>query len=203
MLEFFKGTVTPKDWAAVGGIVGFTVVLVAAFYFLMLSPQKEHYAELEAQDQQLLANLSTARETEKNIDVLRAEAGKIAKLVEEFEQRLPDSQEIPMLLKQFEGFANDIGLQVELSMMPTITDEKKETIPYMVTAKGSFHQIVMFMNRLERFQRYLKISGVTIGEEKEGVSQATFTLSTFRIIQQADKANQTAKAGSAAGGKKS
>ena len=201
MLEFFKGTVTPKDWVAVGGIVGLTVALMVGFYFFLLAPQKEHLIELQAQDEQLVTNLSTARETEKNIEALRAEAGKISKLVKEFEQRLPESQEIPMLLKQFEGFANEINLQVELSMMPTITDEKKETIPYLVTAKGSFHQIVMFMNRLERFQRYLKISGITIGEEKEGVSQATFTLSTFRIIQQADKTGTTGKP--AAGGTKS
>jgi Tfp pilus assembly protein PilO len=74
-------------------------------------------------------------------------------------------------------------LRVELSQMPRVTDERKETIPYSVTARGNFHQIIQFINRLERFQRYLKVSDLNIGKEDEGVAQASFTLSTYRFIQ--------------------
>jgi Tfp pilus assembly protein PilO len=104
-------------------------------------------------------------------------------LVTQFQERLPESREIPTLLKQFEGFAGEIGLRVELSQMQRVTDARKETIPYSVVARGDFSQIVRFINRLERFQRYLKVSDLNIGKEEAGVAEATFTLSTYRFIE--------------------
>jgi Tfp pilus assembly protein PilO len=74
------------------------------------------------------------------------------------------------------------------------TDSSKETIPYKVTARGTFHQIVSFINRLERDDRYLAISDLDIKEEQAGVSEATFTLSTFRFLKSSE-APQTAQAG--------
>lgn len=183
MMDFLKGTVTPKDWIAVGIILGITAALCAAFYFVLYAQQKAQLQEIVAADAVVVNDLALARETEKNIDSLRTEAAKMQELTTQFEQRLPESREIPTLLKQFEGFAGEIGLRVELSQLPRITDEKKETIPYNVVAKGNFHQIVSFINRLERFQRYLKISELNIGKEEDGIAQASFTLSTFRFIQ--------------------
>ena len=83
---------------------------------------------------------------------------------------------------------------VELKNLPRIPSARRETIPYFVTAKGNFHQIVSFINKLERFQRYLKISDLKIGKEEDGVADATFTLSTFRFIQPTEP--ETAKAAS-------
>ncbi len=183
MMELLKGTVTPRDWLNVAGIVAFTAVLGAAFVFLIYNPQRDSLAQITAEDNQVLANLNVARDTKRNIESLRAEAAKMQELVKQFEARLPESREIPTLLKQFEGFAGEIGLRVELSQLPRLTDEHKETIPYSVTARGNFHQIVQFINRLERFQRYLKVSDLNIGKEDEGIAQASFTLSTYRFIQ--------------------
>jgi Tfp pilus assembly protein PilO len=135
------------------------------------------------------ADLNVAKEAERNINALRAEASKMQELVTQFQERLPESTEIPTLLKQFEGFAGEIGLRVELSQMQRVTDAHKETIPYSVVARGNFGQIVRFINRLERFQRYLKVSDLNIGKEKEGIAEATFTLSTFRFIEPSESAS--------------
>ncbi len=183
MMEYLKGAVTPKDWATAGGIVGLAVLLCVVFYFLIYNSQVKELGRVTAQDRQVQESLRVALETQKNIGALRAEAAKMQELVSQFEERLPESREIPTLLKQFEGFAGEIGLQVELSQLPPVTDARKQTIPYTVKARGSFHQIVSFINRLERFQRYLKVSDLNIGKEESGIAEASFTLSTFRFIQ--------------------
>jgi type IV pilus assembly protein PilO len=183
MTELFRGTVTRQDWAIVGGIVGFAAALCVVYALLVYRPEQIALEQVIATDEQVQADLKVARETERNIDGLRAEAAKMQELVSQFEQRLPESREIPTLLKQFEGFAGEIGLRVELSQLPRVTDAHKETIPYSVVARGNFHQIASFINRLERFQRYLKVSELNIGKEEGGVAEAQFTLSTFRFIQ--------------------
>jgi Tfp pilus assembly protein PilO len=194
MMEFFKGTVTRQDWAVCGGVVALCVVFFAVFLFLVHGPQEARLQEIIAQDQQVLNDLKTAQNTQENIEGLRADAAKMQELVTQFEQRLPESREIPTLLKQFEGFAGEIGLRVELSQLPRVTDARKETIPYTVVARGNFHQIVSFINRLERFQRYLKVSDLSFGKQEEGVAEATFTLSTYRILQPSEAGAKPAEA---------
>ena len=183
MMELFKGTVTSRDWAAVGVILGVTVVVCAGFYFFGYAALQKELDQTIAEDQRVQADLKVARETQRNIEGLRAEAQKMEDMVGQFEERLPESREIPALLQKFEGLAREIGLRVKLVTLPRVTDDRKETIPFTVIAWGNFDKIARFINRLERFQRYLKVSDLSIGEEEEGVSEASFTLSTYRFIE--------------------
>jgi len=188
MLEFFKGTVTPKDWAFVGVVLGATGLICAAFYFAVYKGQQERLIAVVAELEDTTAELKAARETQTKFDEFKKEAEKAEKLVQLFEQRLPEEREIPRLLQQFEGKAKELGLSVELTQLPTKTDLNKETIPYEVVARGDFHEIVQFINLMERDQRYLKVSNLDIGEEIAGISEASFHLSTFRFIQRAEDA---------------
>ena len=200
MIDFFKGKITPKDWAVCGGIVAVTALLCGLFWVFVHAKQQETILATTKQLNEIKRDLQNARESAKNIDQLREEAQKWEKLIVSFEERLPEEREIPVLLQKFESMGDQVGLRVELSQLPTIQDERKETIPYKVVARGSFHQIANFINLLERDKRYLKVSDLDIGEEEVGVAEATFTLSTFRFFQKSVSA--TAEPAAAAQGAK-
>lgn len=189
MLDFFKGTVTAKDWAFVGAVLGITGLLCAGFYFAVHKAQQTKLDAALVTLEDTTRELREARETKAKFAEFKIEAEKATKLVEMFEERLPEEREIPRLLEQFEKKGDDLGLSVELTQLPTMTDTNKETIPYEIVARGDFHEIVQFINLLERDQRYLKVSNLDIGEEIAGVSEATFQLSTFRFIQRTDTAS--------------
>lgn len=188
MLELLKGKVTPPDWAFVGVMVVVTCVLCAAYYLFMYSPGQSRIEELTAENRTIEADIREAEAIEAGIEQLRRESDQFDLLVTQFEQRLPQQREIPQLLSQFEALAADVGLEVELQQMAVQRDARKETIPYSVVAFGNFHQIASFINRLERFERYLKVSNLRIEEEAALVSRASFTLSTFRFLEPAPTA---------------
>lgn len=194
MIEFFKGTVTPKDILFVAVVLSIAGLLCVGFYFGLYTKQQAVLLEVNAEREVVQKDLREAREIAANIDALRDEATKMEQLVELFEKRLPDEREIPMLLRRFEGLGQRAGLRVQLSQMPTSADATKETIPYKVTAEGTFHQILHFINLLERDERYLKVSDLDIGEEKASASRATFTLSTFRFLQPSTRTAQATAA---------
>ncbi len=183
MRDFLKGTVTPKDWAFVAVVLSITGILCVLYFFLFHKPSVEELDGMQIHLTELQGDLQRARETNENIDALREEANKMETLVDLFEDRLPERREIPSLLAKFEGLGDNIGLRVELTQLPTSMDASKETIPYQARVRGNFHQIVTFINLLERDERYLKISDIDVREENIGVSEATFTLSTFRFVQ--------------------
>lgn len=183
MMDVLKGTVTPKDWMAVGVILGVTLLLCAVFYFMVFQGQVDKLDTRKATLRQQEQQLTQARQLAKDIDALRQETAKIQQLVDEFEKRLPSQREIAALLTQFERIANEVGVDVELESKRRTRDTRKETIPYGIKARGTFHQIASFINRLERFERYLKVSDIKVGKEEARVCEATFTLSTFTFIQ--------------------
>jgi len=183
MNDFLKGVVTPKDWATNAGILAVTAAIVVAFYFMFHSGQRSQLAVVLADVQQVSTDLTEAQRINAEIGGLREETEKIEKLVSDFEERLPSHREIPTLLREFETMANEESIDVELSPMARSEDGRKETIPYSIAAHGSFHQVASFINRLERFKRYLKVSDLTIGPTEKGVTTARFTLNTYRFIQ--------------------
>lgn len=183
MMEFFKGTVTPKDWAFVGVVLAITGVLAGAFYFGVHTKQQEKLVVAQDELKKAQDALKEAVRISLEYDEFKAQAEIAENLVQVFEERLPEEREIPKLIEQFEAKATELGLSVELAQLPTKTDPNKETIPYEIIARGGFHDVVQFINLLERDRRYLKVSNLDIGEEVAGISEASFHLSTFRFIQ--------------------
>lgn len=184
MIGFLKGTVTPKDWMFVGVILGLTALLCAVFYFLVYQPELQRLDQTRKELADAQTELANRKQLAANIDALRADTAQIRELVSDFEERLPSEREIATLLTQFEDIAGDVGgLDVQMRAQIARPEGAKLTIPYRIVVRGSFHDITEFINRLERFKRYLKVSELQVGPEKDGVSEAEFTLSTYTFVE--------------------
>lgn len=181
-----KGKITRQDWAFVGIVLGLTGLLFVAFYFFGYTKLQNEIKAGESEYTRLTKELKEAHELTDGIEELRLEAQEMNHLVEAFEDRLPEERKIPALLARFEKLGNEMGLRVQLSSMPTrkTLNSDMEVIPYKAITEGQFHQIVSFINMLERDERYLKISDLDMDEEIEGISKATFVLSTFRFLNE-------------------
>ncbi len=185
MIDMLKGTVTSKDWMFVGVVLGLTLVVCAVFFFFVYQPELERLDTTKSQLNQARQERSRAQELAANIHTLRAETAQITKLVTEFEERLPSEREIAILLTQFEDIAGDVGgLDLEMRPQTPRTEGTKLTIPYRIVVRGNYHRIAEFVNRLERFRRYLKVSDLRIERQRDGVTEAEFTLSTYTFVEQ-------------------
>ena len=185
MIDFLKGTVTPKDWIALAGILGAAAALAAVYFFVIYSGQQERLAAIAAENELIVKDLTKARETNEAIERLRDDTKAIELLVKDFEERLPSDRELVSLFREVETMAIKEGLRPTFTSLPPMRDaqNRKETIPYKVTVLGGYHQIAGYLNSLERYRRYLKITDIAIGASEEGLSEATFKLNTFRFIK--------------------
>lgn len=183
MNDFLSGTVTPRDWVFSIGIVGLAAVVAAVFYIFVHQSQMEELSAIQAKDEIVVADLDKAQQIAARIDDLRSNMRKTEALVAQFEERLPSRHELPTLLTKFEQMAYDEGLDIELSSLSRSRDERKETIPYRIIARGQFHQIMSFINSLERFERYLKITDLQIHPvEFDRSNEVEFTMNTYRFL---------------------
>lgn len=184
MMDFLRGKVTAQDWIAVAVILGIAGALIAVFTMVINKSQLEELQAARQLENDNRVKLESAKQIAAEIDGLREEVERIEVLVRDFERRLPTSRELRILVGEIENMANESDLVITVNNEKSLRDARKETIPYSVTAYGSFHQIVTFINLLERYERYVKVSELHIEEEKDGISRADFTLSTFVFIEQ-------------------
>lgn len=183
MIDFLKGKVTPKDWVAIALFMGVTAALVAAFYLLVYKEQQTLITSKLETNAKVQADLDKAREIDANIESYENETAEIRKLVQEFEDRLPSKREITSLLRDFEELASAEDVKIATSPLRRNIQGMKETIPYKIEATGSYHQVARFINRLERFRRYLKITDLEMTPNVDGVTTFKFTLNTYRFLQ--------------------
>ena len=186
MLDMLKGKVTKQDWVYVGSIMAVTVIIAGALYYFLILAEQNRITARKQQLDSISKELESALKIKENITSLRDEKVLMAQLFDDFQKRLPEEREIPNLLQRFEKMGGEIGLRLEMVPADTRADGRIETIPFRVKAKGPFHQVVAFINLLESDERYLKVSDIDIGEEKVGVSEANFMLSTFRFLPDKD-----------------
>lgn len=184
-MDLLKGAITLVDWIWFLALAGAAIALGFAFTFIVHQDQLERLDTIATENQQVVSDLTFARQQEADIEELRQQTREIQLIVRDFEDRLPPSREIPRLAENFEQIAGEEEVLVdELRSLPRTRDEKKETIPYQVVVLGNYHQVVSFINRLERFKRYLKIEDVEIRLDKDSaLSRASFTLSTYAFIK--------------------
>ena len=95
MLEFFKGTVTPKDWAFVGVVLAIAALLGAGFYFGVYKKQNERLAVIQEELKTTEAELKEAVAISQTYEEFKQQAETAEKLVQVFEERLPEEREIP------------------------------------------------------------------------------------------------------------
>lgn len=150
-------------------------ILGAAFYFLSAAPtmkaidtyQKEYSA------------------TEKKLDVAKKKAAQLVKLqnerkMKEFEFRkvmraLPETKELPALVTSISQAGQDTGIEL-ISVTPMVEGNKGfyGEIPININFKGSYHNTVVFFDKLTSLNRIVNIRNIDMkADPKDSNAEAT------------------------------
>jgi type IV pilus assembly protein PilO len=185
MSGLFEPVITKKDWITVGSIVVGLVVVALVVAVFVYQPQRKELARLDGEIAAQEQELDALRETAAKKEELEARLKEIQQVVERFEAKLPTRKEIPKLFRKFQLAAGDANVVVEsIEKLDEIKKPPRIDIPYQWTVSGSYHQIATFINTLETGERFVKITDVHIGEQKRGVSEAEFKLTTFLFVEE-------------------
>lgn len=187
-MDFLKGKMTPKDWVAFAGMLGLIAALFSAYYFMVHNKKLIEIADVKIANDQVEANLRQAIIISNKIQSTRDETKRIENLVYSFESKLPSKSEIHQLFETVEEMADEEAVAIEIEPLRQDRDENKETIPYQIIAKGNFHNVATFINRLERYERFLKVSDLKMEpyDIKNGDSTFKFKMNTYRFLQTMD-----------------
>jgi len=175
-------------------IYGLLILLsVALYYFLLHLPGSDSIVEkqtkidtLEAEKVKLLATL-------KGRAALKAEIEKTEAQFKEVTKQLPESKEIPDLLRQVSNMGRDSGLEITLfRQQGENIKELYADVPVEMAVRGGYHQLALFFEKVRKLDRIVNISdiGMKNPQMREGRLQveASFSATTYRFLTAEEQA---------------
>jgi type IV pilus assembly protein PilO len=171
----------PKWQKMVLGLAG-VVVLVAATYFLLISPIEVRISALRAQRESLQRELMESRRIVADIARFRREIAELEKNIEVIKEKLPNEKEMPTLYRTLSDAAYQAGLGVALFQPrePKVTEYFNE-IPITLNAEGGYHQLGDFYERVAAFPRVVNVVDWRLTGLSKGRTsiKADLTLATY------------------------
>lgn len=169
-----------------------SIILIAAFVFLVILPKTEEIDALNLKITKLDAEIADGEEKVKRLDELIAENKVLKEKLATLRKQLPEEKEVSELLKQISELGLKSGLEIMLwKPEPRKTDPEGlyVEIPVKVEVMTGYHQLGAFFSHISRLQRLVNISDIKLDVKSEarGTARiyARFTARTFASAEPA------------------
>ena len=173
-----------RQWSLLSALA--VVGVLAAGWFLLVSPQKSHAKDLKTQalaqqtsTAQVQAQLQQLKEQQKNEPAQQRKLMQIA-------TQVPDNPQLPALIRELSAAAHKSGVSL-VSLAPGqpapvtaagATSAPLAQIPLAIQVTGSYFNIESFFRSVEHLDRAMLVGGFTMSPGAAGASTKTTTGAT-------------------------
>lgn len=149
------------------GLVTFALI-GGSYYFFIFMPKHKNLKNLKTRYQTRLNKLAVDKKRASQIVVWEK---KMARIQDEFNtvmKTLPEKRELPSLLADISKAGSDAGLDFHLFRPEAeLSKDFYKEIPVSIKVAGTYHQMIDFFFQIERLNRIVNISDVSIKKDKE------------------------------------
>ena len=160
---FFENIEKIKIQVRIVIFVGTIVLMTALFLYFSYFPKAEEIDRTEQQIAGLEAKLNRAKARAARLDEFEAQKAKVDAQFAEALKLLPDSKEIPSLLRTISQLGADAGLEWR------VFSQGKETsrdfymeISHTLEVSGPYHNVAVFFDKVGRMERIVNILNVSM-----------------------------------------
>ena len=194
-MERLEGISSLYRWLA---IPVFVLLLAVLYWYFLYQPYSEEMAALQERITSKRQTVEKYQKIAAQLETFRTQVSELEARLHALLRELPESREIPGMIRQISDLGVRTGLQI--SLIKPMLEQRKEfyaEIPIQVRVKGQYHAVGRFIDDLVHLERIISVSGIQI----EATSQETQCLATtFRFLDEAE-VNEAA-ASAKKGGKK-
>jgi type IV pilus assembly protein PilO len=178
-------------------VAALPILLAVGYWYFLYSPAAEEIATLDQQ-------ISRQRKTLTDYQKVAANYDSFQKLVEELEGKLkealaqlPDSKEIPDLIRQVSDLLVRSNLEITLLRpQPEQVHEYYADVPITLRMVGAYHSLGQFFDQLARLPRIISISKIQFdGRTKENETniEAECLATTYRFLDEGEAGDPAEK----------
>jgi len=194
-MERLEGIPSLYRWLA---IPVFVLLLAVLDWYFLYQPYSEEMAALQERITSKRQTVEKYQKIAAQLETFRTQVSELEARLHALLRELPESREIPGMIRQISDLGVRTGLQISLiKPMLELRKEFYAEIPIQVRVKGQYHAVGRFFDDLAHLERIISVDGIQI----EATSQETQCLATtFRFLDEAE-ANEVAASAKKAGKK--
>lgn len=170
---------------AAGAVFGFWKFYVAGIQ----SDIESRQTRLAALKTDVARGLSTAR----RLPEFQSQVSDLEHRLENLKAVLPEEKDVADILRRVQGLATQSNLTIQrFTPQPLKQQPLYAELPYRLQARGTYHDLGEFFDRVSKFPRIINVSNIQIQTAREGQADATIvaelTATTF-VLQEGKSAN--------------
>ena len=200
LLDRILGLPQQQKLAALGVLI---LLILGLDYFFLYSPRSDEISKLTQEIETGRVERDKKKKEVANIPKLKQQMVELDGRLKEAVAQLPDRKEIPDLLSTISSKVKEAGLEI-LVFRPRGENlqEFYAEIPVDIVVRGGFHNVVTFFDEVGRMSRLVNISNIELRNPKAGedqvVMEGSSLATTFRFLDEAERARMAAQKAAAA-----
>jgi len=143
-------------------------VPLGLFWFFFLSGSLGEMDTISSRIPQLKQEISVLEAKEKQIPQLERDFKDLEKILQQALRLLPEKEDIPSVLTEISSIGNESGLEIEsFARGNEQVNGFYAAIPVSLKFSGSFHNTLVFCDKVGKMARIVHIKNVKMGQAKE------------------------------------
>ena len=171
-------------------VIFFSVVIVVGYYLLYYQAAAKEIDVLKREHISLNAVIKEYQMTAGNLESTREEVQRLETQLSLLLEQLPNSAEIPSLLKNISDMGKEAGLDfLKFSPSKEVPKGFYAEIPVSITVSGDYHSFVQFADQVSQYPRIINLLDISFSGPKAargGIVRSTVscTATTYRFLDE-------------------
>lgn len=161
------------------------LLLGGGFYYLKYKDQAQSIRRLQTSVNEQQKRLETLKQAALEVEKFKAELAQSEEQLKQVLSFLPDQKEIPGLLDNISQLGAEVGLEnILFQPQPEQPREFHAAIPIRLDLVGTYHELGVFLDKVSKLNRILKVESLNLTRQKEGTAlQVGCTVVTYRFVE--------------------
>lgn len=180
--------VPPKQKAFLAVLV--CLLMGAGYFYLYHREMGAQKTDLQRKLNELDGVIKMQSDIAKNLPSFKAEVRRLEEQLGLLLEQLPNSAEIPSLLKNVSDLGKESGLEfLKFAPGAELRKDFYAVIPVTIAVNGDFHSFLLFADKVSHLPRIVNLSDVVFGSPKpsgdnRALVNVAFTATTYRFLEQ-------------------
>jgi type IV pilus assembly protein PilO len=168
----------------------FSAFVIAGYYYLYYKEASVKMNSLEGQLTSLRAKIKEQEVIAGNLQSFQAEVQRLEGQLSLLLEQLPNSAEIPSLLKNISDLGKESGLEfVKFAPSGEAKKDFYAEIPVSIVVRGDYHSFAQFADKVGRYPRIVNLSNIVFSNPtptRDSLVRSTVscTATTYRFLDQ-------------------
>jgi type IV pilus assembly protein PilO len=175
-------------WGQIGAFVVVCGAAIYGFYNFYVMDFTTEMALRQTHLNSLKVDINKGVATARRLPEFQAQVTELGARLESLKNVLPEQKDVADILRRVQGLATQSNLAIQrFTPQPPKQEQLYASLPFKLTAEGTYHDLGLFLDRIGKFHRIINVSDISIKAKAPQTSTTTIVaecVATTFVLQE-------------------